>query len=45
MIEPDIVVDKWGLFELLVLFDCVESDGVFENRGIEVVDAVEGKTV
>jgi len=41
MVEPDIMVDKGGLLVLLVLFDRVESDGVLEDRGIEVVDAVE----
>jgi len=29
----------------LVLLDRVESDGVLEDRGIEVVDAVERKAV
>jgi len=45
MVEPDIMVDKGGLLVRLVLLDRVESDGVLEDRGIEVVDAVERKTV
>jgi len=45
MVEPDIMVDKGGLLVRLVLLDRVESDGVLEDRGIEVVDAVERKAV
>ena len=45
MIEPDIVVDKRGPLEFRVLLDRVECDRVFEDHGIEVVDAVKGKTV
>jgi len=45
MIELDIMVDKRGPLELRVLFDRVECDRVFEDRGIEVVGAVKGKTV
>jgi len=45
MIEPDIMVDKGGLLVRLVLLDRVESNGVFEDRGIEIVDAVKRKAV
>jgi len=45
MIEPDIVVDKGGLLELLVLFDCKECDQVFEDHGIQIMDAVKGEAV
>ena len=45
MVEPDIVVDKRDPLELLVLFDRKESDQVFEDRSIEIVGAVKGKTV
>jgi len=45
MVEPDIVVDKRGLLELPILFDCEERDGILEDRGIEIVNAVEGKAV
>jgi len=44
MIEPDIMVDKRGPLELQVLFDRKERDQVFEDRGIEIVCAVKGKT-
>ena len=45
MIEPEIVVDKRGPLELRVLFDRKECDWTFEDRGIEIVGAVERKTV
>jgi len=45
MIELDIVVDKRGALELMVLFDCVECDWAFEDHGIEVVDAVQRKAI
>jgi len=45
MIEPDIVVDKWGPFELLVLFDCEECNRVFEDHSIEIMGAIEGKAI
>ena len=45
MIEPDIVVDKRGPLELRVLFDRVKRNWVFEDRGIQIVSTVMGKTV
>jgi len=45
MIEPDIMVDKWGPLEFWVLFDCVECDWVFEDRSIEVMGPVKGKAI
>jgi len=45
MIEPDIVVDERGPFELLVSFDRKECDRVLEDRGIEVMGAVQRKVV
>jgi len=45
MVEPDIVVDKRGPLELLVLFDCEECDQIFEDHSIEVMGAVKGKAV
>jgi len=45
MVEPDIMVDKGGLLVRLVLLDRVEGDGVLEDRGIEIVDAVKRKAV
>jgi len=39
------MVDKRGPLELWVLLDCVERDRVLEDRGIEVVGTVKGKTV
>ena len=45
MIEPDIVVDKRGPLELLVLFNRKECNWIFEDRGIEVVGPIEGKVI
>ena len=45
MVEPDIMVDKWGPLEFQVLFDHVEHNRVFEDHGMEVVETVKGKTV
>jgi len=45
MIEPDIVVDKWGALELRILFDRIERNWAFKDHGIEVVSAVQRKTV
>jgi len=45
MIEPDIVVDKRGPLELRVLFNHIGCDWILEDRGIEVVDTIEGKVV
>jgi len=45
MIEPDIVVDKRGSLELLVLLDCEECNWIFKDRGIEIVGAVKRKVV
>jgi len=45
MVELDIMVDKQGPLELWVLLDCVERDRIFEDRSIEIMGAIKGKTV
>jgi len=45
MVELDIMVNKRGPLEFRVLFNCVEHNRVFEDRNIEVVETVKGKTV
>jgi len=45
MIEMDIVVDKGGPFELLVLLDRKECDRVFKDRSIKIMGAIKRKAV
>jgi len=45
MVEPDIVVDKRGSLEFWVLFDCIECDWILEDRSIEIMESVKGKTI
>ena len=45
MVEPDIMVDKRGLFILRVLFDCEECDQVLEDCGIEVMGPVQREAI
>jgi len=45
MIELDIIVDKRGPLELLVLLDCEKHDRIFEDHGIKVMGAVKGKVI
>ena len=45
MVELDIMVDRRGPLEFRVLFDRIECDRVFEDRGIQIMGAIKGEAV
>jgi len=45
MIEPDIMVDKWGPLVFRILFDREECDRVLEDHSIEIVGSVQRETI
>jgi len=45
MVEPDIIVDKWGCLELQVVFNREECDQTFESCSIKVMDTLEREAV